>query len=197
MQTKPEEHVKKMAAIAMWSIVANVILGVVVIFLLNSFLTKKVEAYGLMDNGQAIPLVPLTSEFQTESRVNAFASECLRQAFEHDFEHYRRSVQEATSCFTGSGVDSYLSQITPLTQFIVQKRMVMSIAVAAPVVVRKGLVNGVYEWQVQVPVTVFMIGLNQSVPPAKYLATVAVRRVPLVENVRGVSLSYINLSPRS
>lgn len=75
--------------------------------------------------------------------------------------------------------------------------MVLSINVAAPVVVRKGLVNGVYEWQVQVPVTVFMIGLAESIPPAKYLATVAVRRVALVENVRGVSLSYINLSPRS
>lgn len=197
MQTEPEKSVRTMTTVAIWSIVANVVLAVVVVFLLNSFISKKVEAYGLMDNGQAIPLVPLTDEFQTESRVNAFASECLRQSFEHDFEHYRRSIQQATSCFTGSGVDSYLSQITPLAKFIAQKRMVMSISVAAPVVVRKGLVDRVYEWQVQVPVTVYMIGLNESVPPAKYLATVAVRRVPLVENVRGVSLSYISLSPRS
>lgn len=196
-QTESEKQVRVLTKIAMLSLGGNAVLGVVILVLLYSFFSKKVEAYGLMDNGQAIPLVPLTSEFQTESRVNAFASECLRRAFEHDFEHYRRSVQEATDCFTGNGVESYLTQISPLTKFVAQKRMVMSINVAAPVVVRKGLVSGVYEWQVQVPVTVFMIGLAESIPPAKYLATVAVRRVPLVENVRGVSLSYINLSPRS
>ena len=121
IQTESERNVKVMTSVAIWSVVANIIMGVLVIFLLNAYLSKKVEAYGLMDNGQAIPLVPLTEEFQTESRVNAFAAECLRQSFEHDFEHYRRSVQEATSCFTGSGVDSYISQITPLTKFIATK----------------------------------------------------------------------------
>lgn len=195
--TPDEQRVKTMTKVAVWAIIANALLAVVVMALLYSFVTRKVEAYGLMDNGQAIPLVPLTSEYQTESRVNAFAAECLREAFEHDFEHYNRTVQRATSCFTDDGVESYLAQISPLAKFIAQKRMVMSISVAAPVVVRKGIVNGRYEWQVQVPVTVFMIGVTESVPPAKYLATVAVRRVPLVENVRGVSLSYINLSPRS
>lgn len=195
--TEQEEQVRLMTKIAIMSIAANALLGLVVIALLYSFFTKKVEAYGLMDDGRAIPLVPLSAEYLTESRVNAFAAECLRKAFEHDFEHYKGSVQEATSCFTGTGVDSYVQQITPLVKNIVAKRMVMSISVAAPVVVRKGLANGAFEWQVQVPVTVFMIGVAESIPPAKYLATVAVRRVPLVENVRGISLSYINLAPRS
>lgn len=197
MSASAEDQVRNMTTIAVWSVIANVILTGAVIFLTSAWLSKKTEGYAMSDSGQVIRMIPLADEFLTESRVNAFTSECMRKAFEHDFEHFRSSTQAATACFTGSGVDSYISQITPLTDAISRRRMVMSISVDPPVVVRKGARGGVYEWEVQTNVSIFMIGLNERIPPANYTATVGLRRISLAENVRGVGMTYINLKPRA
>ncbi len=197
MSSISEDQVRYLSKVAVWSIIANAALALAVIVLLSAYLSKKTEAYAMSDSGAAIRMVPLTDEYLTESRVNAFTSECMRQAFEHDFEHFRRTVQAATSCFTGGGVDSYISQITPLTDAISKRRMVMSVSVDPPVVVRKGLRAGVYEWEVQTNVTVYMIGLSERIPPSNYTASVGLRRISLAENVRGVGMTYINLKPRA
>ena len=197
MSASSETQVRFLSSVAVWSVIANAVLAVAVIVLASAYLSKKIEAYAMSDSGQAIRMVPLTDEYLTESRVNAFTSECMRQAFEHDFEHYRRTVQAATSCFTGSGVDSYIGQITPLTDAISRRRMVMSVTVDPPVVVRKGARAGVYECEVQTNVTVFMIGLNERIPPSHYTATIGLRRISLSENVRGVGMTFINLKPRA
>lgn len=197
MSASTENQVRYMTSLAVLSVIANVVLVVAVIFLTASFLSKKTEAYAMTDSGQAIRMIPLSQEFLTESRVNAFTAECMRKAFEHDFEHFRTSTQAATECFTGSGIDSYIDQITPLTESIAKRRMVMSISVEPPVVVRKGARGGVYSWEVQTNVAIFMIGLSERIPPSHYTATVGLRRISLAENVRGVGMTFINLKPRS
>ena len=200
MSASTEDQVRYMTSIASWSVIANIVLAVAVIFLASSFLSRKTEAYAMTDSGQAIRMIPLSEEYLTESRVNAFTAECMRKAFEHDFEHYRNSMQAATECLTGSGIDSYLKQITPLTESIAKRRMVMSISVEPPVVVRKGRRGGSsspYEWEVQTNVSIFMVGLNERIPPSHYTATVGLRRISLAENVRGIAMTYINLKPRA
>ena len=191
----PAEILPYMSKVALVSILANIILAVAIFVLGVALTNQRTTAIGVTDSGTVIPLVPMTEEYATESRVSSFSEECLRRAFEHDFEHYRRSTTQASNCFTTGGVDSYMKQIEPLTDFIQKHRMVMSISAEPPVILRKGVKNGIYEWEVETISTIYMTGMTEMVQPKKWKTSMVIHRVPLVENIRGMSISNIDLKP--
>lgn len=179
----------------MLSLIANGVLACALIVLAYAALPTRVATVGITNAGVAIPMVSLDQEHLNDSRVASFAQECLMSAFSHDFQHYRSTVQQVSSCFTSEGNDSYLAAISPLLELMKSKRMIMSIVSEPAVVVRKGLARGVYSWEVETSASLFMNGATERALPQKFVVQMGLRRVPLTENVRGVALTYINLKP--
>lgn len=188
-------RVRQQSTWLMVSLAVNVALAIALIVLAKAALPTRVTTVGVTNGGVAIPMVSLDQEYMNDSRVAAFAYECLLAAFSHDFQHYRSTVLRVSECFTSDGNDAYLQAIAPLLEVMKNKRMIMSIAPEPPVVVRKGLARGVYSWEVEAQASLFMNGPTERALPQKYLVQLGLKRVPLTENVRGVALTYINLKP--
>lgn len=174
--------------------------SVLVLLLANAFLLHRV-AYGqpdpiaITDSGRVIPVAPIGQAYATEARVLSYAEQCVDQAFSHDFVNYKQTFEESTACFTPSGVDGYANVMQPLLKKLHSERMVMTVAEKPFVVVRSGLLNGVYTWEVHGKLTLYMLGTNEDLPPEDFEAVIYVVRVPLQENVRGIALDSIDLEP--
>ncbi len=174
--------------------------SVVILVVLNIFLVRRVvqgqpDPIAVTDTGTVIPVTPLNQRYVTESQAISYTQQCVQQAFSHDFANYRLTFEQSTQCFTPEGVKSYAATMQPLLEKIRKKRLTMSVSEGPFVVAQAGELDGTYTWQVQGRVTLYLQGTTSDYPPEAFDATINVVRVPLQENVRGISLSTISLSP--
>jgi intracellular multiplication protein IcmL len=170
------------------SLVANASLGYFV-------WKKKVATFAMSDSGVVVPLIPLDKPYLNDSRIVSFAEECLRTSFAHDFENYRLSMGTAKQCYTSDGSREFEAAMDPLLMDIKNKNMVMSAALETTVVAKTYKVDGVVHWETQTPLTLSRKGTREQLQPLRFLVTSVIRRVPLDENVRGISARAINLKP--
>ena len=164
-----------------------------VIGILTMFLTqKKVQAFATMDNGNIIPLVSLDKPYVSESRIDGFVQECLRKSFSHYFENFRSTVAAARDCYTPIGAEGYEAAMVSLLADMTLKKVVLSVSMEPTVVVRAYMLNGVAHWDTQTTLVLNRRGSRESLPVTKMETTVTVQRVPLDQDVRGVSIKTIN-----
>lgn len=159
-------------------------------------LGKRVVVVGATETGRFIPAVTLNRPYLNDQRVQAFAEECLRRSFAHDFRNFRLTMTEASVCYTPRAGQLFAQEMQPLLQDLVERRMVMTAVIdKPPVVVSSREVSGVHTWSLQAQLTLHRDGTRERVPPAAYRAQLVISRVPLEEAVRGVLVSLISLSP--
>jgi hypothetical protein len=173
---------------------------VVILLITNIFLARRVvegqpDPIAVTSTGTVIPVTRLDQRYVTESQAISYTQQCVQRAFSHDFANFRMTFEDSTKCFTPEGVKSYAQTMQPLLEKIRKKRLIMSIAEGPFVVAQAGKLDGVYVWQIQGRVTLYLQGTTADYPPEAFDATINVVRVPLQENVRGISLSSISLSP--
>lgn len=158
--------------------------------------TKRPPVVAMTDAGRIVPLVPLNKPYVTDSRVLAFAEECTRRAFAHDFVNYRATVASASQCFTSYGAQMYGNAMDQILKELIERRMVMSASVDAPVIVR-----GPYErqgrvaWRVQTKMQLFREGTKERITPQPFIVEMEVVRVELEESTRGISVGEFNVKP--
>lgn len=180
--------------------IMSVALGVslIVIAALTVFVfKKKTESFAVTETGRVVPLVPLDKPYVNDSRVSGFAEECLRSSFAHDYENYRFTMGSAKNCYTAQGSKAFETAMDPMLEDIKVKRVVMSSSLEPTVVVKSYLLSGVVYWETQTPMTLYRRGTRDQLAPTRFLVTTVIERVPLDENVRGISVRSINLKPMS
>lgn len=160
--------------------------------------TKRPPVVAMTDAGRIVPVVALNKPYVTDSRVVAFAEECTRRAFAHDFVNYRSSVQAASQCFTSHGANMYTTAMESMLKELLDRRMVMSASVESPVIVK-----GPYErqgraaWRVQTRMQLFRDGTKERMTPQAFIVEMEVVRVELEESTRGISVGEFNVKPAS
>lgn len=196
--SSPTEQVSKLLRIAVIVGISAVINAIVAGVGIYSAVTKAPPVVAVTDNGRIIPLVPLNKPYVTDSRVIAFAEECTRRAFAHDFVNFRSTIAHASECFTSRGANMFTSAMEPMLQELIQRRMVMTSSVEPPVVVR-----GPYEragrvaWRVQTKMQLFREGTKERITPQSFVVEMEVVRVELEESARGISIGEFNVKPAS
>ena len=159
-------------------------------------LSKRPVVVATDDKGRVIPVVPLNKPYLNDSRVLGFAAECVRRAFAHDFLNYRLSVDEASRCFTSSGAQIYASAMDAMLKDLIAKRMIMTVDVSPPVVVRGPIErNGRIVWQVQTKMRIYREGQKERLTPQDMIVDMDIVRVELEESVRGIAVSQFNVRP--
>lgn len=159
-------------------------------------LTGKVEVIATTEAGAIIKPVPLQQAFVTEPRVLGFVDECLRDSFSHDFENYRRTMNSALACYTSAGGKEFTKAIESTLLDIRNKRVVLTVTTEPPTLQRGPLlIQGRATWEVSAVITLYYQGTRERYPAQQRRATVTVVRVPLEENLRGISINAIQLAP--
>ena len=198
---KPKKAVTTTATLAKAIVVGSAAcLGLVVanLGMLWNLNKSKTEVIAITETGQIIKPIPLPQAFVTDSRVLSYVDTCLRESFSHDFEHFRKTVNASMQCYTQSGGELFKKELERNLKIIQEKRLVMSITLEPPSVIRGPyLQNGRATWEVQTIITIFYQGAKEKYLPQVYRANVTVLRVPLEENITGISLNSIQLRPTS
>ena len=190
------ERVTKLVQLCILLSVALVISLISTAIAVRAATSSKLAVVATDEHGNIIPAVPLDKPYINEPRVVAFAEECVRRAFSHDFLHYGETMVNAQDCFTSDSAAKYAQSMQGYFKIMDDKRMNMAVVIRRPAqVTRTYLLDGVVQWDLQVEVDISFEGRSERIPATKYRIDMTVRRVPLEESARGVAITTFTTGP--
>ncbi|MDF2529143.1 MAG: hypothetical protein K0Q57_23 [Gammaproteobacteria bacterium] len=148
-----KDNFRRMVWVLLISLLLNVVLVFTLIFLGHQ--QPRTYYFATTTQGTLIPVVPLVEPNMSDTAVTSWVSNNLPQIYALDFVHYRTQLQGMEGLFTPYGWTQFLQASSPLLNNIVSQKLVLSATLTnVPIIVQKGTINGVYSWQVQVPLLI-------------------------------------------
>lgn len=185
------------------SIKLNIILsGLLFISLIYSavatwFAIHPVREYFAADNGRIIRMIPLSEPHQNNQSVIQFVRDTLNNSFSLDFLNYKRQLEDVRVSYTDSGFSTFLEELkkSGILNAITNKRMNLYISTGTGVIKQKGVSNGRYYWIIQIPVDIRLIGQNTELPAQRFIATVKVQRIDVLDSINGIAVAQLITKP--
>lgn len=157
-----------------------------------------IQNFAVTSDGRMIPLTPLDRPLDSGEIVTDFANKVAQALYRYDFHNYREQINDMEQYFTPDGYQNYLDALER-SKIIAMIKETSSIstatATAAPSIFSRGEKNGVYQWVVQVPVTVTMIPANRS---QSLMITLKIIRESQALKPRGLAVAAytVDMAPR-
>jgi hypothetical protein len=174
---------------------------IVAIVAMKSAISDHRTVVSVDSRGVVTPIVPLDNPVLPDSRVIAFAEDCMRKAFSHDFLHYPTTVAQAQDCYTPSAGDAYVLGMDGFLQTIKAKQMVMDMTAVRPSRITRVYVKPTgygaktAAWDVVAKVDIYFEGKNDRIPPARYKIEMTVIRAPLEVTPKGIQIERFQVGP--
>lgn len=170
------------------------LLGSLAYIILNPPEPKYFATYA---NGSLVPMVALDKPNVTTSALLQWANTAVIAVNTYDFVTYRDKLQKASEYFTADGWQAYLTNLEAsrnLAAVIDKKLVVSAVATGAPVILREGIVDGVYAWTVQIPILITYQSASEY-SQQSLVVTLLIKRVPTLTNPFGVGInSYVGMA---
>ncbi|MNN70219.1 Macrophage killing protein with similarity to conjugation protein [compost metagenome] len=114
-----------------------------------------------------------------------------------DFQNYRQDLEDNRPRYTRPGFKSYIDalQNAGILEIVRQKRMNMSVTAGTGVLVKDGIENGVYFWNIEVPIQIKLTGQISELPTQRFLATVRVERIDTLDSIEGIGAAQLITKP--
>ncbi len=146
--------------------------------------------FATTEDGRVVPMVSLSEPNLSRPALLSWASQAATETLTFGFHDYRRRLQEASRHFTRPGWNSFVKalQDAGIIEAVEANRQVLSAAPrAAPTILAEGIMNGVYQWQVEMPMMVtYQFGSQQRNTSMTIRLTIV--RVPKLESPNGVGI---------
>lgn len=146
--------------------------------------------FATTEDGRLVPMVPLSEPNLSVPALMSWTAQAATEVMTFGFNDYKRRLQQASRNFTRLGWVSFTSALekSRIIEMVEANQQVVSAAPAsAPVLLSEGVVNGRYQWQVQVPLVV-TYQAGASVRSDKMMVTLLLVRVPKLESPNGVGI---------
>ncbi len=179
------------------SLLTNFLIGAMLFYIVMHPPLPKYFATSI--SGRITPLYPLNEPNQSDSAVLQWANQAAIAAFTYNFVNYRSELQSSSQFFTANGWAQFLSalqQSNNLDAVKAKKLIVSSVATRAPIILQKGLLNGVYSWRVQMPVLVTYQSASEF-SQQNNVVTMLITRVSTLNSPRGIGISQFVVGPAS
>jgi intracellular multiplication protein IcmL len=174
------------------SILANLIIFIWIFIIYANPLEPKY--FSTSFNGEVKHLVAINEPNTSDYAILQWANIAAISAYTYDFVNFKSELKSTSQYFTENGWDAFVDAIDSsnnLQQVLSKKLIVNAVATNPPVILQKGLLNGVYSWRIQIPILVTYqaaSGFN----PQNVLVTMLVSRIPTLESYRGVGIEQFN-----
>ncbi len=170
-----KDNFRKLTTIFFVSMLLNLVLALILIF--GSFHKAQSYYFEASNDGKLVFTQPLSIPVFKDTEVLAWVNQTMPLLFQIDFLNYRRQYLFLRDYFTDVGWMQFIKAITPTMKMITtQKYTVSAKASDVPAITSQGVVNGIYSWQVQVPLTmIYALGPQENEKPITY--TVIIQRV--------------------
>ncbi len=170
---------------------AVVIIGLilVMIYIIN---TNKPENryFATTNDGRLVPMVALNEPNLSTPALMSWTAQAATEVMTFGFHDYRRRLQEASRNFTRIGWASFTSALekSRIMEMVEANQQVVTAAPrSAPVLVSEGVVDGRYQWQVEVPMVITYQAGSQT-RADNLILTLLIVRVSKLESPNGVGI---------
>lgn len=170
-------------------VLINFILAFVVWYLILN--PKEAAYYTTTVNGKFMPLVELKEPNLSDEAVLQWANQAAISAFTYDFLNYNEQLFAVSEFFTSEGWAQFVAAIRESNSVEVvesQKLTVQAVAMRPPIISKKGVVNGIYTWRIEMPLLLTYRSASE-VEAKRNLLTLLVTRVPATESYKGIGIS--------
>ena len=188
---------RKMILVLLVSMLANFLLAGVLVYIITHPPAPIYFATSI--NGRLQPLIPLNQPNQSDSSVLQWANVAATAAYTYNFVNYRTELVASSGFFTPEGWDQFteaLKQSNNLEAVTAKKLIVSAVATRAPVITKKGLLNGVMTWRIQMPILVTYQSASEFTQQNN-VVTMLVVRVPTWNTPSGIGISQFIVAPAS
>ena len=181
---------RTLVKIALFQGIAIVALIFTFVVFLNIY-TPTRTYFATTEDGRVVPMIPLSQANLSRPALLSWAAQAASETMTFGFHDYRRRLQESSRHFTRRGWSSFTKalQDSGMLETVTDNRQVITaIPRSAPTILAEGLMpNGVYRWEVEMPIQItYELGSSKSTS-AMNLRLVIVR-VPKLESANGVGI---------
>ncbi|MBP7252925.1 MAG: DotI/IcmL/TraM family protein [Alphaproteobacteria bacterium] len=155
-------------------------------------LSAKVEHvfFATTTDGRIINIVPLNEPFITDGALVAWVAETSKRVLTLSFSDFRQRLQDVAYNFTPQGWETFSKALKDarILELIEERKMVTEMTIeAAPEIIKRGEINGVYAWVLQMPVSLTFKG-EQAPQAIKGNLRVQISRVSTLQHPKGVGI---------
>ena len=146
--------------------------------------------FATTEDGRLVPLIPLNQPNLSTPALMSWVAQASTEVMTFGFNDYRRRLQEASRNFTRKGWESFtsaLQQSRIVEMMEANQQIVTAVPRGAPILQSEGLVNGRYQWVIQLPL-VLTYQSGAKTQRINQLVTIVVVRVPRLESPNGVGI---------
>ena len=146
--------------------------------------------FATTSDGRLVPMVALDEPNLSTPALMSWTAQAATETMTFGFNDYRRRLQEASRNFTRVGWASFTTALerSRIMEMVEANQQVVTAAPSsAPVLVSEGVVNGRYQWQVEVPMIINYQAGSQT-RAARIILTLLIVRVSKLESPNGVGI---------
>ena len=116
-------------------------------------------------DGRIRPLVPLDRPHENDAHIVQWAADIARRTYSFDFVHWREQLAALEVNFTPAGYQQFLAALKKSGNVaaVRSRRLVGSAVTSPPVITAEGVLNGVYTWEMEVPLRVSYLSSEQTI----------------------------------
>jgi len=162
-----------------WLLLVSLILNVILVSAFIFYSTRPTHNFffATSEDGQLIPLYPTTQPAVNNTTVLNWVSKNVPNIYALDFVNYRQELNSAQKYFTSQGWSQFQTAFAGQLDNVRNEKLVMSAVPSdVPIVTGSGVFNGVYKWQVQIPM-VISLQKGSTITTQHVLLTIVVDRV--------------------
>lgn len=149
----------------------------------------------LNPDGSYIKMDPLSTE-KSEADVQKFALAATKKLFKYDYVNYSEQLQEAASYFTEDGWNSYLDEYVKSNtlQAVKENKWIVTVQPeSVPIVLKKGLADGVFVWEIQTKIQLMYVGASGQVQHGDLYMRIS--RNSVINNPEGLGIAKAIYQP--
>ncbi|MDD3020254.1 MAG: DotI/IcmL/TraM family protein [Alphaproteobacteria bacterium] len=137
---------------------AIVILILVAVFFFIIDVHRPEDRYfAATEDGTLIEMQSLYYPNLSTKAITSWSAQAATEVMTFGFHDYQRRFQESSRNFTETGWKSFIKSLTSsrlMSPVISNQQLVLAAPAGAPVLIEEGIVKGVYQWKVQVPLVI-------------------------------------------
>lgn len=154
----------------------------------------KIRSYTVTIGGDAQQVVAISHPIDQTLTVEMWLESAISQAYTYNFANYQQQFAKSSKNFTTQGWNNWYKSLQAsggLDSVVNAKLSVSAIALARPLLQEyPRVIDGVYTWVFQVPVTISYQELN-TIQSQSAIYRVYVVRVPVSQNPSGLAIEAI------
>ena len=146
--------------------------------------------FATTEDGRLVPMLPLSQPNLTNPALLSWAAQAGTETMTFGFHDYQRRLQEASRYFTKSGWKSFseaLERSRIIETIETNQQVVTAAPRSAPIILNERIVNGRYQWTVQMPMKLTYQS-GSKIDTRNWVVNITIVRVPQLGNPNGLGI---------